>query len=325
MLRRDSGMTRGPYRSKPIPGSFAELIGIFRTQSPRYRGWARATRKHADKVLDDFRVENGRRQASDLRFEDIVRLRDSMADVPAAANNWLKVISALMRYAKRIGYIDADPMATKLESLPPNRPGGHRTWRDDEIEAYRAHWPLGTTARLVFELAAGTAASGVDLVQLGWPHVTGDRIRYRRQKTERRKGAEETPEVNIPILPELAEALAHVPRDRLTFFETEWGLPRSQGSLVHKFRAWVAEAGLGAEDRNGRHLTLHGLRKAMGRRLAERGASPHVIMAVLGHESIASAQVYTKAYDRARAADMAAKLLSSPGDVTNVTSIRRPK
>jgi integrase len=230
----------------------------------------------------------------------------------------------LMRYAKRIGYIDADPMATKLESLPPLRPGGHRTWRDDEIAAFRAHWPLGTTARLVFELAAGTGASGVDLVKLGTPNIAGDRIRYRRQKTERRKGPEETPLVDIPILPELAEALALVP-ERMTFLETEWGLPRSQGSLVHKWRAWVAEAGLGAPDRNGRHLSLHGLRKALGRRLAERGASPHIIMAVLGHESIASAQVYTKAYDRARAADAAAELLSSPHGVTNVTSIRRPK
>jgi integrase len=81
---------------------------------------------------------------------------------------------------------------------------------------------------------------------------------------------------------------------------------------------------MGAEDRNGRHLTLHGLRKAMGRRLAERGASPHVIMAVLGHESIASAQVYTKAYDRARAADQAVELLAE-AKPTNVRRLERKR
>jgi integrase len=101
-----------------------------------------------------------------------------------------------------------------------------------------------------------------------------------------------------------------VPIDRATFLETEFGRLRSQGSLVHKFRLWVAEAGLGGSDRNGRNLTLHGLRKAVGRRLAEAGAATHVIMSWLGHESIASAQVYTKAYDRARAADLGAELLS---------------
>ena len=275
-------------------------------------------------MLDDFRVANGRVMAAALRFEDIVRMRDGLSHTPGAANNWLKVMSALLHYAKRIGYIEVNPLSDGLEALKPNRPGGHRTWRDDEIDAYRAHWPMGTTARLVFELALGTAASGVDLVQLGWPNVADDRIRYRRQKTERRKGAEETPLVDMKIGPELAEALALVSRGQMTFLETKDGVPRSQGSLVHKFRAWVAEAGLGAADRHGRFLSLHGLRKAMGRRLAERGASPHVIMAILGHESIASAQVYTKAYDRARAADMGAELLAG-ANPTNLRRLERKK
>ena len=30
---------------------------------------------------------------------------------------------------------------------------GHHTWLDDEIEQYRARWPLGTQQRLVFEFA----------------------------------------------------------------------------------------------------------------------------------------------------------------------------
>jgi integrase len=263
-----------------------------------------------------------RGQVSILTLAQIIMIRDSFSEHPSAANNWTKVMAGLLRYAKRIGFIENNPLSDGLETLPPLKPGGHRTWRDDELDAYRAHWPLGATARLVFELAAGTGASGVDLVKLGWPGVDGDRIRYRRQKTERRKGTEETPEVNIPILPELAEALALVPRARLTFLETAEGLPRSQGSLVHKFRAWVAEAGLGAADRNGRHLSLHGLRKALGRRLAEAGVSPHGIMSVLGHESIASAQVYTKAYDRARASDDALAKLAETKP-TNVTRIRR--
>lgn len=305
----DRKKARGPYRVKPAPGTFAALVMDFR-QSPKYRGWAPATQRHADRVMDDFRAENGRKMVADLTFGAIVRMRDSISDTPGAANNWLKVMRQLLLYAKRLGYITASPLADGLESLPPLRPGGHRTWRDDEIAAYRAHWPIGGTPRLVLELAHGTAAAGVDLVVLGWPNVSGNRIRYRRRKTERRKGPEETPLVDIPILPDLAAALDALPRDRLTFLETAQGRPRSQGALVHHFRRWVAEAGLGAPDRHGRHLSLHGLRKAMGRRLAEAGASPHSIMGWLGHESIASAQTYTRAYDRARATDVAATLLA---------------
>ena len=50
--------------------------------------------------------------------------------------------------------------------------------------------------------------------------------------------------------------------------------------------------------------------------------SPHEIMSVLGHEHIASAQVYTKAYDRARAADAAAERLGAMAAPTKVTRLR---
>ena len=49
-------------------------------------------------------------------------------------------------------------------------------------------------------------------------------------------------------------------------------------------------------------------------------------MAILGHESIASAQVYTKAYDRARAADMGAELLAEANPPTSAAwNKRSPK
>jgi integrase len=333
---------RGTYKTKPEPGSWAALIAAFR-QSPRYRNWAPATKKHADRVMDDFRIANGRVQVSTLDLPTIILLRDGFSETPAAANNWLKILGHLLRYAKRTGFIDVNPLADGLEKLPPNRPGGFRTWREDEIEAFRAHWPVGSTARLAFELALNTGAAPVDLVKLGWSAVNYDklgklsRIRYRRQKTERRKGAEETPLVDIPILPELAEELSHHGnvlghrghRSNTAAVASVGGslafLPRSPVGLGNSMRRWTAAAGLGAPDAKGRHLTLHGLRKALGRRLAEAGASPHVIMAMLGHETISAAQVYTSAYDRARAADMGAELLSSPRDVTNVTRIRRTK
>jgi hypothetical protein len=48
-------------------------------------------------------------------------------------------------------------------------------------------------------------------------------------------------------------------------------------------------------------------------------------MAVLGQTEIASAQIYTKAYDRAEAAGGAMEKMSSRDSVTNVTILRRPK
>jgi integrase len=44
----------------------------------------------------------------------------------------------------------------------------------------------------------------------------------------------------------------------------------------------------------------HGLRKTLGRRLADAGCSAHEIMATLGHTTLAEAERYTREADRRR-------------------------
>jgi integrase len=318
----EAAVKRSPYKSRPPEGSIAELIQFYRANSPEYDRFAPNTRQYVDKVLGDFLVNNGRQQASDLTKPMLVRMQHALGKTPAAANNAIKVIAALYAYGMDTGFVTVNP-ALKIKRLPPKHPGGFRTWREDEIDAFESHWATGSLPRMVFGLALCTGAAAVDLVKLGWHSVDGERLRYRRQKTERRKGAEETPVVNIPILPELREVLDAADRGSLTFLEHD-GHPRSPGGLNHSFRIWVDQAGLEALDRHGRRLTLHGLRKALGRRLAERGASPHVLMSWLGHESVESVQTYTKAYDRETAADAGAELLGAPKP-TNVTRLKRER
>ena len=49
----------------------------------------------------------------------------------------------------------------------------------------------------------------------------------------------------------------------------------------------------------------HGLRKACARRLIEAGATPHEMMAVTGHKTLAEAQRYAETFDRSSAAHRA--------------------
>jgi integrase len=49
----------------------------------------------------------------------------------------------------------------------------------------------------------------------------------------------------------------------------------------------------------------HGLRKAAGRRLAEAGATAKMIMAILGHTTLAEAERYTEEADQAGLAEEA--------------------
>src|SRR5215831_1421263 len=66
----------------------------------------------------------------------------------------------------------------------------------------------------------------------------------------------------------------------------------------------------------------HGLRKTLGRRLADDGATAHEIMAVLGHTTLAEAERYTREADRRRGGHQGiAKLKSRANSQTSPDSL----
>lgn len=305
---------RGPYRQKPEPGSFGELILRYR-QSPRVLAWKPATGQKNDRILGDFMAANARLMVADMRRGDFLAMRDSMARTPSEANNWAKVIRGMLDYAVDLEMIAVNPAARVKPLTIPNK-DGYRTWRDDEIDSFCAHWSRGSLPRLTLTLALCTGAARGDLVCLGWPNVQADRLRYRRQKT----GAS----VDIPILPSLAEELTQIPPGQMTFLETAAGHVRSPVALAGMMTRWCTAAGLGDHDANGHLLSLHGLRKAGARRFAEAGANPYDLCAWFGWNDIKQAMHYCRMYDRAKAADRAAGMMAE-AQPTNVTRLRRPK
>jgi integrase len=54
----------------------------------------------------------------------------------------------------------------------------------------------------------------------------------------------------------------------------------------------------------------HGLRKTLGRRLADAGVSAHDIMAALGHKTLVEAERYTREADRRRGGQRAVTQLN---------------
>lgn len=95
-----------------------------------------------------------------------------------------------------------------------------------------------------------TAAARIDAVSLGWGNVEGDRLRYRRQKTEGRTDIV----VDIPIHENLAAVLTGLPRT-FTFLQTRGGASRSPNGLGNIMRTACDAAGLP-------ECTALGLRKA---------------------------------------------------------------
>lgn len=92
---------------------------------------------------------------------------------------------------------------------------------------------------------------------------------------------------------------------------------RSAGELGNLMQRWTEDAKLP-------QCSVHGLRKACARRLAEAGATAHKIGAVTGHKTLALVQRYTEAAGREGMVDSAIeKLIARSNGERNLAN--RPK
>jgi len=269
---------------RTLPGSFSALCVSY-YGSPEFRGLAAITQRVRRNVLERFRAEHGHRLLKDLRSKDIRAILGAKANTPEAANNLLKVLRVVLDYAISEGTIASNP-AIHVKRYASKGDGIH-AWGEAEVAQFKAHHPIGSKARLALALLLYTAQRRGDVVRMGWQHIEGDAIAVRQEKTNR--------SLLIPVLPELALALASVPRTNLTFLLTGHGKPFTSAGFGNWFRDRCNEAGLP-------RCSAHGLRKCAATRLADAGCSLHRIMAVTGHRSMSSVKPYTDRADQARLA-----------------------
>jgi integrase len=300
-LERETSHRAGVGASlRTIPGSFSALCVAYYT-SADFAALRASTQAMQRGVLERFRRDHGHRRLAELKRIHLTAIVGSMKETPAAANNLIKILKKVLEFAVAQEMIAANP----ARGLRGYRAAGDglRTWTEEEIARFEARHPLGTKARLAFALALYTAQRRGDLLRLGWQHVRGNRIALRQQKTGR--------ELAIPIHPALALALSAAPRANLTFIVTERGAPYVHGaSFSNAFRAWAEEAGA-------TNATIHGLRKAACRRLAEAGCSANEIAAISGHSTLKEVARYTSAANQELLAERAmARQVATEGEQT---------
>jgi integrase len=129
-------------------------------------------------------------------------------------------------------------------------------------------------------------AARVDVHLMTWAQIDIDGIEYKRQKTG-------IP-VAMAIATELRQALDAAPQKHVTILNTEFGKPFTINGFSGFMRDAIKRAGLPMD------CKPHGLRKTLGRRLADAGVTAHDIMAALGHTTLAQAENYTREADRRR-------------------------
>ena len=251
-----------------------------------------ATRRQRDNILVHVLEKSGDRAVEDIDQAAIRAGREKRMATPHAANNFLKTMRALFRWAKEEQLVDVDPahdvkfLKAKTSGFPP--------WTMDEIHAYRNRWPLGTTQRLVLEIYINTGFRRGDAAAVGRQHVREGVIHIKAGKNKI--------DLFIPILPALAQALEAGPVGEMSFIRSQYGRPMTKESLGNKFREWCDAAKVSK--------SAHGIRKLAATVIADNGGSEQELQALFGWTTNTMSSIYTREANRKRQALQAAfKLL----------------
>lgn len=292
---------RGPKEREPVksarpvtPKSLDDLVARMKS-TPRWKRKKDSTRRVQANILERFMDgldkkgrRRGERPVANVTVGWLDGILADMWQTPAAANVLRKVLSGLMDHACRLEWRESNPVRL-TESYPEGE--GHHDWTDEEIEQYRAHHKLGTMARLTMELALNTAARRCNVNKIERDHIKGGRIEVAHVK-----GNNET---SVPMLPTTKAALDALPAAPIRFLiTTEFGKPFTDAGMGNRMRKWCDEAGL-------ERCSLHGLRKAMSRHLAESGATDAQGQSVTGHKKDRTFQHYRAKASRTMLADHA--------------------
>jgi len=281
-----------PPTTKASRGTLRWLVDNWKRSSD-WQQTKPATQKQRDNILLHVLSKSGDRAVEDITAADIRQGREKRKDTPHAANNFLKTMRALFRWAKECDLINADP--TREVKLIKAKTEGFKPWTIDDIAAYRKHWPLGTRERLALELLINTGLRRSDIVRVGRQHVR-DQIIYIR-------AGKNNVELYIPILPRLSEALAAGPMGEMSFLASQYGRPLTKESFGNIFRGWCDAAGVEGK-------SAHGIRKLAATILADAGGSEQELQALFGWTNNTMSAVYTREANRKKQSLQAAfKLL----------------
>jgi site-specific recombinase XerD len=217
-----------------------------------------------------------------MQAKHIRALRNELASTPAAADQRLRALKALFAWAVENDMAASNPTRDVKKVVRPSK--GHHSWTMGEIKQYEAWHPIGSKARLAMALIFFTAARREDAIRFGPQHIKDDWLYYTQAKNEHRNPNH----MEVEIVPELARAIAATPSGHLTFLLDTRGKPYTVRQFNRVFAKWCDQAGLPQVCR------AHGLRYALTGLLIDAQATPHEVMSVTGHRTLAEVERYAK-------------------------------
>jgi integrase len=238
-----------------------------------------------------------------LSAKRVAMLRDRKKGLPGAANNRLKYLTSMFRWAVEIGHLKTNP--AREVHWEKYATDGFYSWSIEEVRQFETCYPIGSKPRLAMALLLYLGVRRGDVVRIGDKHVTNGWIKFVPAKTNYMRV---TPSEK-PILPELARIIAATPTGIDTFLVTEFGKPFTENGFGGWFRERCDKAGLP-------QCTAHGLRKVGATICAEAGASERQMMALFDWTTPGQASKYVAKASTKRMAGEASRLIDQRMNVT---------
>lgn len=280
------------------PGTFDRLVADY-YRSTGYLQLKAPTKRAYQLAIDRLvRLETlGPRMVADLTRSIVRQIMAKRADRPSAANDALKKLRILIKFAIDEDIRSDDP-TLHIKKL---KEGEHHTWSEEQLQAFEERWPVGTVQRTAFALLVFTGQRIGDVAKMSWRDVSldGRRVKVTQEKTNTK--------LDLTLHDDLRAILATCKQDIGPILITAHGKPFAKKGLGNKMADAFDAAGLPKE------CVTHGLRKAAARRLADAGCSTHEIASVTGHKSLAEIERYTKEANQRRLSDSANSRLPIAG------------
>jgi len=295
-------------RSAAAPQSLRAAWRILRADTPEWKSLGPAIKDAQTRIAETFlqmpiadgeTVTFGDVAVADLKRKHVKAILARRSDTPHAAAHLLRVIRKLIGVALDSEWIEVDP-TYRLKYRPAY--GGWKAWPDEMLDRFEARWPIGSTPRLVYSLALYFGHRRSDVTQVRPADFEALATNVVQQKTGK--------PLWIPMHPNLRDVLDTVDMTREFVVMTQYGRPFSPKALGMRMQDWTKAAGIPPGH------TLHGLRKTLGKALAEHGATTRQLMDVLGHDDMKHAELYS--------AEAEQRLMAAAGMATLANWRRKP-
>ena len=273
----NSSQPLNPAERRIVRDKSFDALALAYYASPKFANLSASSKTNYRRVIESFLVDHGHRLVRQMTREKVDKIIGRMSDKPGAGIVLLKRIRTLVRYAIQLNWRDTDPTlgaaSYKSEEI--------HTWDEDEIETFEKEWPLGTRQRVGFDLLLYTGQRVSDAHDMAKPDARNKITIVSQQKTGAR--------LTLTAHPNLIRSIKAFKSGHVAALVTGFGKPYSVKGFGNMISDAIRAAGLPER------CVPHGLRKAAARRLAEAGCTPHEIMAVTGHKTLAEVERYTRA------------------------------